>query len=394
MAKFQAAHWGETGIEVYELGNGHAHRLFSGPVEAMEPFRGWPKRRVLVIGRGNFIRVRKRYPPAKIDTLRRAVAVEAPDLFPIPNPGLHCRIHETFATHVVLDVWAWEQGPLDQLRKAFPFRYIIPEDLAFLSLPPVIHIYRSGSMIHLLACGGGRFFDAVSCRAADFSAEVMEKFRAGLAGNASVISETRIYGELPGVTDSAAPLVTRVPGNGHPPCLDALAEPAFAFRAFRFAGGGVPLPHRSMIFRFAIYAVLACGVSLFVTMNNYDHALQDSQTLSRTLDKEIALLESYGGKGQGELEALSEFQEKVKGDMAPVRILDVLASGLPQGSHVKSLSLNDGAVEAVVLSRDPLSVIRHLESNQRVGKLSLKGSPAQDAATGAYSCTLRVEIKP
>lgn len=395
MAKWQAAHWGESGIELYEFVKGSANSLFSGPVDALAPAKAWLRRRVLVVARSNCIRLRKRYPPAKIDKLRRAVAMEAPDIFPIANPILHCRIHEDYGTHVMLDIWAWDQGTADRLRAAFPFQYTIPEDLAFLSLPPMIHIYQSGSVIHMLACGGGKFFDAVTCCAEDFSSDDIARFRAGLAGNASVIGETRLYGDnILSSEDEAALRIKRIPAASHPLCLAGITDAAFNFKEFRSPALGLPLMNVSLVFRFAIYAIAACGVSLFLTVRNYDHALTDSRTLSRAIDKEIVLMESNSGKGVRDPEAFKEFQDKIKDDLSPLRILDVLASDLPEESYLKSLSLNDGVVDAVVISRDPLSVIKRLGDGGGIRKLSLKGAPVKDTATGKYSCSLSMEIKP
>ncbi len=400
MARWQALYWGEGGVELYDVKNDGLRRLFSGAIDALEPsgkrpMPAWPVRRVLIVGRSNFIRLRKKYPPGKPDQLSRAVAVEAPELFPLAAPVLHCRIAETYPTHVLLDIWAWEREPLDRLKAAFPFRYAVPEDLAFLAFPPMIHIYGSGSMTHLVACGGGRFFDAFSCQGADFSAGDVEKFRVGLGAHSGLMQETRIYGEdlLKG-SERAGLHAKEMPGRDCPLPLAVMAASAFNFKSFRSAQGAPPFMNRAVLQRLALYGAAAYGLGLFLTLGSYDRALQESQVLSKTLDREIARIDSPGSGDRGDPEAFQEYREKLKADMSPLRVLDILASDLPEGSYLKSLSIHEGSVETVVLSRDPLMVIKRLGGSGKIGRVSLKGSPARDSATGAYSCALLLEMKP
>jgi hypothetical protein len=120
--------------------------------------------------------------------------MEAPDLFPMVNCSFHCKIVETYPTHVILDIWAWEREPLESLRKSFAFNYVIPEDLTFLSWPSGIYVYPYGSMVNVIACGEGIFMDAASYPAAGFSKADLELFLTGLADSASSIKEIRFYG--------------------------------------------------------------------------------------------------------------------------------------------------------------------------------------------------------
>ncbi|HVO67143.1 MAG TPA: hypothetical protein VMT12_11715 [Syntrophales bacterium] len=398
MAKWQAAYWGEKGVDVYQMigqmaGEGYAELLYSGPLDGLKPMKGGMQRRTLIVGRSNAIRLRKRYPPMKKDKLRRAVEMEIPTLFPIADCSFHCRIAETYNTHVMLDIWAWQREPVERLRASFPFRYVIPEDIAFLSSPSGIFIYPSGSKVEVIACGEGRFMDAASYPAADFSKADLERFLAGLANGFSEIKEISFYGNTS--VDVPSSLISRVKGLqriDYPPFLNAVAE--ISLKPFRLKTGIATLYlNRTLLLRFALYTVLAYGLMLFLTLKDYDKALTDLKDKSISIEKEINVLER-GGMAQGNPETIKDFDARMKGAVTPLRVLDVLAADLQEESYVKSLVVNNGIVEMTVSARDPLSVIKQLGKSERIGKVSLKGSPMKETSTGIYNCALLLEIRP
>ena len=394
MSKWQAAYLGEKGIEIYQMaGKGQAGLLYSGSLDGLKPVSGGIQRRILILGRSKVIRIRKQYPPMKMDKLLRAVEMEAPDLFPMVNCSFHCKIAEAHPTHVILDIWGWEREPLESIRKSFAFSYVIPEDLAFLSWPSQLYIYLYGSMIHVIACGEGRFMDAASYPATGFSKADLELFLMGLAGGASSIKEIRFYGNTS--VDVPPALVSRVKNIQRAdilPFLQAVEESSI--KPFRLKNGIWPLNlNREVLLRFAIYTALAYGMILYLTLNNYDKSLLDLKNKIIMADKEINLL-NPGGTFQGEQEMIKAFEARKKETVPPLKILDVLAASLPEESYLKSLILNNGLLEVTVSARDPLMVIKKLSLSERIGKVSLKGSPMKETSTGTYNFTLSVEIKP
>ena len=394
VSKWQAAYLGEKGVEIYQMaGQGKAGLLYSGSLDGLKSISGGIQRRVLVLGRNKVIRIRKQYPPMKMDKLLRAVEMEAPALFPMVNCSFHCKIVETYPTHVILDIWAWEREPLESLSKYFAFGYIIPEDLAFLSSPAGIYIYLCGSMIQVIACGDGKFMDAASYPAADFSKADLERFLMGLTDNASSIKEIRFYGDtMVDVPSAFISCVKNIQKIDSPPFLQAIE--GSSIKPFRLKNGIWPLNiNREVLLRFAIYIVLAYGLMLYLTLNNYDKALTDLKNKVIMTDKAINNL-TNGGTLQGNREAINEFEAKMKETVSPLKILDVLATALPEESYLKSLVLNNGILEMTVSARDPLMVIKKLSHNEKIEKVNLKGSPMKETSSGIYNFAVSMEIKP
>lgn len=394
MSKWQAAYLGEKGIEIYQMAcQGQSELLYSGSLDSLKPVSGGMRRCVLILGRNKVIRIRKRYPPMKMDKILRAVEIDAPDIFPMVNCSFHCKIAKTYPTHVILDIWAWEREPLERLKKSFPFGHVIPEDITFLSSPSGIYIYQYGSMVHVIACGEGRFMDAASYPAACFSKADLELFLTGLADSSPSIKEIRFYGNT--AVDVPSELISRVknfPKADCPPFLQFVERSSI--KPFRLKNEMWPLNiSREVLLRFAIYTALACVMMLYLTLHNYDKALMDLKNKIMAADKEINLL-NQGGLLQGDKEAIDNFEARMKDTVLPLKILDVLAASLPEESYLKSLVLNSGMLEVTVSARDPLMVLKKLSQSERIGKVSLKGSPTKEPSTGIYSFALSVELKP
>jgi hypothetical protein len=394
VSKWQAAYLGEKGMEIYQMaGQDKAELIYSGSLDGLKPVSGGIQRRILILGRSKVIRIRKQYPPMKMDKILRAVEMDAPALSPIVDCSFHCKIVEKFPTHVIVDIWAWEREPLESIRKFFAFSYVIPEDLTFLSCPSGIYIYPYGSMIHVIACGEGRFMDAASYPAADFSKADLELFLMGLADNASLIKEIRFYGNT--AVDVPSALISRAknfPKGDSPPFLQSVG--GSSIKTFRQNNGIWPLKiNREVLLRFAIYTVFAYGLMLYLTLNNYDRALMDLKNKIMMTDKEINFL-NPGDTRQGAQETIRDFEARIKETVPPLKILDILAAELPEESYLKSLVLNNGILEVTVSARNPLMVIKKLSRNEKIGKVSLKGSPIKETSMGIYNFALSVELKP
>ena len=125
------AYWHKEGLEIYRYGNSKPVQQDSGPLDQLKPIHGSFQKKVLVVGRELLLHQRKRYPPAPKEKLVKALGLEIKGLFPLPDPAYHCQVYESSPTHTTLEIWAWDRGAYSQLKKVFPFDYVIPEDLCY-----------------------------------------------------------------------------------------------------------------------------------------------------------------------------------------------------------------------------------------------------------------------
>src|SRR5271157_2231067 len=293
-------------------GQGNIQLLYSGSIDKLKNVSGGRQRRILILGRHNTVRLRKRYPPLKINKLLRAVEIEAQDIFPVKNCSFHCRIAETYATHIIVDIWAWERAPVEALRASFTFQYILPEELTFLSAPSGIYIYSYGLTVQIIAAGDGKFLEAASCPTADFS----------------LIKEIRFYGSISvDVSTALIPLVKKLALASVPPFLEALKN--MPIKSFRWKKGFfLQSLNIKTVLRFALYGALAYGLMLFLSLQNYEKALADLKNKSLAIDKEISLLNN--DQLPDEAEALKEVEAKKIETIEPLKVLNILSSELPE----------------------------------------------------------------
>lgn len=393
MARWQVAYWGEHGVHIYHVDkSAGVSLLYSGELSALKKIKGSFCRRVLIVGRSRALRIRKRYPPLTLEKLTSAVRLEASSLFPIEDCALHCRIVQSYSTHVIADIWAWEKEPMEKIQAVFPFRFVVPEDLAYLSRPPGLSIYPDGDIVHVVAAGGGKFLDAASYPASSFSGEDLNRFFAGLAEHCAMIREIHVAKGLPAdVPEPFRPLIKTVAAGANPPYLAAVT--GVRLNSFREKGRRrLLLPDKTAIIRFALYGALAYGLTLFLTIHHYDGALADLKDRSLKLDSEITLLDSR--QGEEETDVIHEAVSRQMNAVSPLHVLDVLAAELPEETYIKSLVFNQGVIEATVVSSDPLALLKKLSASKRIAGIGLKGSPVRDSSSGSYNSHYLLEIRP
>jgi hypothetical protein len=248
-------------------------------------------------------------------------------------------------------------------------------------------------MVHVVACGEERFIDAASYPADDFTKADLDRFLTGLPDDLSFVKEIRFYGGvLVDVPSSVISRVKRVEEIDYPPFLEWVD--GFSIKPFRVKTVMLSLHlNRTVLLRFALYAVLAYGLMLFLTLGDYDKALMDLKHKAILVENKIDLLQR-DVVSQENPDMINNLEAIINKAISPLEVLDLLAVGLPEESHAKSLIVNNGIVDLIVSARDPLSVIRRLGSSERVDNVTLKGSPRKENSTGAYSFSLLLEIKP
>jgi len=387
-----AGYWHKDGLDLYRYIQGKPVRIAGGSLETLKPVRGMLQQIVLIVGRDRLLHVRKRYPPAAREKLLQAVELELGELFPFTQPGYYCRIFQSYAAYTELDIWAWESESYEQLKKILPFHYVIPEDVAFSPSEAEVFLWTAGEATNILAMEKTRFLSAVSHPVSGLREEDIERFLKSLDPFGTEIRKIRIYGEYP-FSLKFSPLltvVTQVEG-GYPPCLDSI--PAIALREFRVSRDWHFSFSPGLLFRVVIYCILGYGLMLYLTLQNYQWAASDLQQASRRIDQRIRMAEpNMGTKTIDYSESLKELKEKLNAQPSPVSALDMLARSLPKESYLSSVILNQNTLEVWISTRDPLAVLKALNSQKKIRNVQLKGPLNMEAKSGQYSFNVTIDI--
>ncbi|MBP1713307.1 MAG: putative rane protein [Deltaproteobacteria bacterium] len=385
------AYWHKEGLEIYRYGNNKPVRQAFGALDQLPPVHGAFRKKVLVVGRELLFHQRKRYPPAPKEKLVKALGLEIKGLFPLSDPAFHCQIYESSPTHTTLEIWAWDRGAYAQLKKVFPFDYVIPEDLCFAAEVPEVRIFRFRGLTHVLAHAGGRFLDGASYPAEENAGEIpLERFLQGIGRHREGIKRIVFYGEGPfpfKIPEGGE--VSRAAERDYPLCLDSLPRIDLKEykekREFHF---GV---RKDLLFRVAIYLILGYGLVLYAVAEKYDRAIEESRKKTKGIEERIKVKAPQGKTGDYS-EVVGEINERLKTRPSPLKVMNAIAAKLPAESTVNRMVLKENNVELVVVAKDPIAVVKALGSGESIKNVRLKGSPAKPSAGDVYNFTLVVEL--
>ncbi len=411
------------GLEVYKVtiikGSNRlrVERFASGPVSELKPIRAIGKR-VLIVARGLCFHLRKRYPPASIDDLKKAVQMDIEEITPVRAPMHYFRVFERSSAYALLDIWAWERAEADRVRAVFAFTHVVPEDAAFVSMRPEISIFIEKDIASLVAYGGDGFIGSASIRdlnrhrlevipkeqssraveqqssrAAEqqyrLNRQRLEIFLKGLGRHGEAIEAINIYGthetrlaeELRGIAPEVA---LREPPD-YPVCIDYL--PLGKLEQYKIqADYSVFYKKAVMGLRFALYGTVAIALSTFITLRNYEHSIKEIDSKIAQISKEVSSLLS-GPTPEDYSDILKELDVRLRDDVHPMKIMDLLAQHLPQKSHVTRLMLNERNMEVTIISPDPLGVVKTLGQSELFKSVKLRGAPLK-GQKGEYTFTV------
>ena len=386
----RVAYWHKDGLEVYRFIDKKTLLESYGSLDELKPIRRVFGKKVLIVGRELILHTKKRYPPAPVKKLIKAVELEIKDIFPISKPAFYCQVDESSAAFTTLDIWAWDSEPYGRIRGIFPFHFVLPEDLVFSSEVSEIKIFQYRGMTHMLAHSGHRFLGGTSSPEGGIDEKSMERFLSGLGRDRPEIKQIKVYGDLSfRLKEGEIPNISRVTQGDYPICMDHLAAlnlgPFEVKEEFRLA------PKIDFLCRVAIYMILGYGLMLHLTTKNYDQKAIEIRQKINAIDTKIfpkgteQKVEDYSG-------VIKEVNDKLFTRRSPLKVMDTVAQNLPMGSFITRMALNENNLEVYVSSRDPLSVIKALGGAEGIKTVQLKGSPGKDVVSGSYNFIVLIEL--
>jgi hypothetical protein len=368
-----AGYWHTEGLDLYDLSSGRVKKIGSDMGQRAGRgswFQAFWTKRLLVVGRGKSLHMRKKYPSTSVANIAAAVQMEVSDLFPIKNPAFVHRIFDVTETYTLVDIWAWEASTAESLKAGFPFTHVIPEELVFVADRPELLLWNEGEKQTFLAYGSRGFLGGATVMGEEPEV-AKQRFLRSLGP----------YGE--GIQE------VQVKKTGEPPCLAALHKvPLKGFKVKAQKEFNIPV---EMGLRVVAYGLLAYALFLFLSLHKYQEVGEElSQTL-HGLNQQVKN-QLHNGERPEDQESMQAIKDWLQRKMSPLEVMNLLAEHLPQKDYLLRLAINQGKVDMTVSGRDPLKAIKALSRVEPFQKIGLKGSPRREPGGERFRFVLQVEL--
>ncbi len=130
---------------------------------------------------------------------------------------------------------------------------------------------------------------------------------------------------------------------------------------------------------------------LLLTLYNYEVKTTELRQKIAAIDKKTMAMDASNSEPDYS-DVAQEINARLHKGQLPLRIMNMLAQKLPEGSYINRIVLAEDNLEITASSKDPLSVVKAFSSGEGVKKVTLKGSPAKDRTTGLYNLSLILEL--
>lgn len=389
-----AARYHDKDVEIYRIRDGAIEYVVSGAASDLKPVREWGKK-VLIIGKENSFYTRKKYPPLSSKNLASAIRVDAADLFPIKGPAYTYKVFERADTYMLVDIWAWPRSLEEEVRKAFPYGHVIPEDMTFSSQRPELTLfYGENGVTHAVLHNNEGFVSALSFAGHMLSEQQIALFLRSTKKSVSEVARINVYdqqarGAAEKLSIELQAELRMAEGAKWPASIESVgALPLKGYRAIPQEGH---LTKLVLPLRILLYLVLAYGLMLYVESRRYDRTLAEVDSRIKALSSDTKTLITTA-KSMSETDLFKKIAEKSGGGRTPLAAMDFFAKYLPEGASVSRMVVSDTGINLSLSAKEPLKVIKDFSEAEPIKAVKLQGSPTKDP-TGKYNFVLQLEMK-
>ena len=364
------------------------------------------KKKILILGKEWTYFIKKRYPLLSEKELIKALSHEVPDLFSLKNPSWVYSISKKGETFIEVSIFAWEKALAEELKKEFPFGYLIPEELLFSSKEPALFLIKRNEKILLVASEKGQFLNSFFGKA-PLTFQDLILFLKSLGEREEKIKKVIAY-RIPQEE------VLKILPDRLKPYLsvkeDVIKDLSHYIGLLNLKKFRTKEPIKINLedlmlktARIFLMGVIALQVNLMLSYWEYSKAISKLKEEIKKLEaqsREILPAKKTSSFSQDEekIKALRELEDefnRLKGDIAsyPLQILDELSRLLPDGSRLERFSLKEKKLELSVSAKDLFEVLSTLRKSSLFSDVKLASSPMLNSRTKEYSFRLEIELK-
>lgn len=341
--------------------------------------------KVLVVCQSQWIHLRKRYPNMPLKELSQAVLNDDYSEF-FEKPFVVFKVFQQKKTFTVVDVWITDENKLLDIKK---YSYVVPEFGAFFSQENEITVYRDildKGKIKVVAHGQEGFINGLICREDSFESEFSVFYRS-IKSEGREFKKVNLYDETLKEYFLSYGITVDVVKGDTPAFLNGknLLRKEFkvkhSLKEFR-------LDYRPL-FRVAFYVLGFYWIGLYLSVKNYEKAVEELNTKIDQLNSKIKSLDTTKDNEKGSV--YSQMFEYVNSIPSVFGVLNDLGKALPEDTYIVKVKFSEKVLETTFNTKDPtklLKVVARLKSVKDVKVLY----PPTKTPENSYNITLSLEL--
>ena len=368
----------------YKNGEKHYYEVdksvkkLDGPVK-----RGFLEKRVLVISAKDVFYLKENVPKTTYENLRSIIQNLLEDVYQDQVMDFSFNIAKVYENTMRLNIFAFPQSIIEDVKKEFDFNYVIAEPLCFKSKENDIIIYKEDDIYNILALSQDGLYSYLQLK--DFSKEYFDFFLKALSD--FEVKNIISYEDLNLDTD-----VVRKPPRPYPVFLDYIKgidlKPYRRYLAFKI--------NEDLVFRLIIYFLIGYAAALYVNHRYYQKNIEKIVYFDKKLKPFIK--ESLSSEEKPSKEYKKSFIKDYQNTVAkidPVFVLDNIASHLQKGDYltqieIKPLHPTTPQANFTVVTKKPFKLLESLSKDSCIKDFNLE-SPLSKNMQKVYSINMKVD---
>ena len=355
-------------------------------VEYSLTYRKWDFfTKVLVVCQSQWIHVRKRYPNMPLKELTLAVFNEDYSEF-FEKPFVVFKVFQQKKTFTVVDVWITDERKILDIKK---YNYIVPEFAVFFSQENEITVYRDifdKTKIKVVAYGQEGFINGLVCKEESLEGEFSVFYRS-IKSEGREFKKINLYDETLKNYFLSYGITINTVKSDFPPFLNGKNLLRKEFKV-KHTLKDFKLDYKPL-FKVSLYILGFYWIGLYLSVKNYEKAINEINAKIDQLDKKIKSLDTT--KGSDEESVYTQMFNYIEGIPSVFGVLNEVGKVLPEDTYIVKVKFSEKVLETTFNTKDPTKLLKAIAKIKNVKDVKVL-YPLTKTQENSYNITLSLEL--
>jgi hypothetical protein len=342
--------------------------------------------KVLIVCQSQWIHIRKKYPSMPLKELTKAVLNEDYLEF-FEKPFVVFKVFQQKKTFTVVDVWITDERKLPDIKS---YRYVVPEFGSFFSQENQITVYRDildKSKIKIVAYGQEGFINGLICKEENLENEFSVFYRS-IKSEGREFKRINLYDETLKNYFLSYGITVNTVRSDNPPFLDGKNLTKKEFK-LKHSLKEFNLDYKPL-FRVAFYVLGFYWIGLYLSVKNYEKAVNEINTKIDQIDQKIKSLDTT--KESEDVSVYTQMFEYINSIPSVFNVLNDIGKALPEDSYIIKVKFSEKVLEATFNTKDPTNLLKTVAKVKSVKDVKILYPPSKTPDNNSYNITLSLEL--